>query len=252
MKPTTPDSISLLARLINGEAHLWLTKPGDIKKPGQLAAYAALLSPEETARHKRFRFEQDQHHYLVSHALVRKALSFYGEVDPASWQFSENAHGKPEITVPSIPTPLRFNLSHTEGLVACVITSGADCGVDAETVTAPHNAMGVAKKMFASTEVSVLETLDGEAFLAQFIRYWTLREAYCKALGVGIAHDKKDYAFDLTDMVEAHIRFDEASGNHSDDWQFSLLKPTPDHIVAVAIQTGESQQKRIVSEFIIP
>ena len=245
------DKNTLLTRL-DGETHLWLTKPGDVGEPEQLAGYEALLSPEETTRYKRFRFEKDKHHYLVSHALVRKALSFYEEIEPANWQFSENAHGKPAIAALQLNTPLRFNLSHTEGLVACIITSGAECGVDVETVAAPNNAMGIANKMFARMEVEALEKLDGHAFLEGFIRFWTLREAYCKALGVGIAHDKKDYAFELTDTGEPKIRFDGSSASNSEDWQFILLQPTQDHIAAVAIQLHGAPARKIVSKFIIP
>ena len=46
-----------------------------------------------------------------------------------------NPYGRPEIQVEQGVPPLRFNLSHTTGLVTCAVTRSADVGVDVEQTT---------------------------------------------------------------------------------------------------------------------
>ena len=245
------DKTRWLQRL-DTEAHVWLTRPEDVTDAETLQACLALLSSRESERYRQFRFDRDRHHFLVAHALVRSALSVYVDVDPSSWQFSSNRHGRPEISIADNLPPLRFNLTHTRGLVACVVTLELDCGIDVEQVSARGNLTGIAEKMFATSEKHALQMLDGETLLERFFSYWTLREAYCKALGIGIAHSKRDYCFVEQGSGQWTIRFDALSDGDYQHWQFELTKPTAEHVAAVAIRTAGSPQKTIIHQFVVP
>ena len=245
------DKPHLLQRL-EQEAHIWLTRPEEITAADQLQEYLSLLSVREIERYQQFRFDEDRHRYLVSHALVRSALSAYVDVGPASWQFSSNAYGRPEISGPDIAPSLRFNLTHTAGLVACIVTLQLDCGIDAEKVSARGNLTGVAEKLFAASEQQALKGLAGEALLEGFFSYWTLREAYCKALGVGIAHSKRNYRFLRESNGQWTIDIDAPSGDAMSSWQFALMKPTTEHLLAVAMRTADLADKAIVTGFVVP
>lgn len=234
------------------EAHVWFIEPAAITEASKLAGYKSMLSPHEIERHSRFRFASDRHTYLVSHALVRCVLSQYGDIDPAQWRFSSNQHGRPEISGPSEVPPLRFNLTHTNGLVACIVTLSVDCGIDAEKISVRANLRGVARKMFAETEQRELDKLDGGPFMERFFSYWTLREAYCKARGVSIFHGGKDYFFETTGTKRARIKFDAGYGCNGSHWQFSLTQPTAEHIVAIAIGTSDHQKREVVCRPIVP
>ena len=48
--------------------------------------------------------------------------------------FHEAPNGRLEIDQPSVLPWPRFNISHTTGLVACLVTAENDCGVDIEAV----------------------------------------------------------------------------------------------------------------------
>jgi len=241
----------LLQRL-QQEFHVWLARPEDITHADKLQQYRSLLSAGERARYQRFHFDRDRHHYLVAHALLRRVLSAYVDVGPSSWQFSSNQHGRPEISAPDIAKPLRFNLTHTTGLVACVVTLEVDCGIDVERLSVRGNPMAIAEKMFAVSEQQVLKQLDGEALQDRFFTYWTLREAYCKALGVGIANSRQDYCFVEQEAGQWEIRFAVSSGDASRHWQLALMKPTQEHVMAVAIRTAGVSDKPIVHEFVVP
>jgi 4'-phosphopantetheinyl transferase len=147
---------------------------------------------------------------------------------------------------------LRFNLTHTRGLVACVVTLDHDCGIDIERLSERGNLMRVAEKMFAAGELQALQLLDGQAKLERFYSYWTLRESYCKALGVGIAHSKRDHCFTGQGSGQWTIGFDTCSEQASRHWQFELTKPTAEHVAAVAIRTAGAPEKSIIHNFVIP
>ena len=241
-----------LLQQLESEVHVWLVTPEAITDTERLACYAAMLSPEERVRQQRFHFEKDRHSFLVSHALVRKVLSSYVDVGPADWQFSAGPHGRPEIAGPAGVPALRFNLTHTAGLTACLVTLEVDCGIDAELITGRGSLQAIAEKMFAATELDALKELDGRAFLEQFFIFWTLREAYCKALGVGLGFSKKDYAFEAGSNDRVRIRFDAQAGESDGDWQVTILRPGADHLVAVAVRSDGLSGREVVHRFIVP
>ena len=115
-------------------AHVWLARPEALADAALQARCRGLLSEDEIARHGRLRSAAVRALFLTAHAMKRSALSHYGGVSPESWRFEANAWGRPEITGPAGAPPLRFNLSHTTGLAACVVTRDADCGVDVESL----------------------------------------------------------------------------------------------------------------------
>ena len=240
-----------LLQQLESEVHVWLATPEAITDPEQLACYAAMLSSEERARQQRFHFEKDRHSFLISHALVRKVLSAYVDVGPADWQFSAGRHGRPEIAGPAGVPALRFNLTHTAGLSGCLVSLDADCGIDAELITRRGDLQRVAGKMFADSERDTLKKLDGRAFLEQFFIFWTLREAYCKALGVGIGFSKKDYAFATGSDGRVRISFD-TPADSEDHWQFTILRPGTDHLVAAAVRSDGLSGRDVVHRFIVP
>jgi len=249
---TLPTDNPQLLQQLENEVHVWLTRPEDVTDLDQLQEYQSLLSSDEKERYGRFHFDRDRHHYLVAHVLLRKALSAYVDVDPSAWQFSQNKHGRPEISGPDIEPLLRFNLTHTNGLVACVVAIELDCGIDVERLSARGNLMGIAEKMFATSEQRDLMNLDGQVFLERFFTYWTLREAYCKALGVGIAWSTSNYGFVEEGGERWGIRFDALSNDESDHWRFTLARPTTEHLLAVAVRTAGMSDKSVIQSFVVP
>ena len=251
MKTAHTDKSAPLQRLEN-EVHVWFTRPEAITDPEQLAGYTSILSPLERERQQRFHFDRDRHRFLVSHALLRKVLSCYIDVVPGDWEFTVNQYGRPEISGPEITPPLRFNLSHTVGLAACVVALDADCGIDVEQLTARGNQLAIAEKMFAVSEQAELKKLEGQAFQERFFTCWTLREAYCKALGTGIGHTRNNYAFEIGGGDQCRVRLDASSGDRGEHWQFTLLRPDPEHLAAIAIRSAGLPDKPVIHETIVP
>jgi 4'-phosphopantetheinyl transferase len=202
---------------------------------------AALLSPDERARLRRFHREPDRRLYLFAHALVRTTLSLYApDLPPAQWRFVSNAHGRPEIAPGLVDQPLRFNLSHTRGLVACAVALERDVGVDVEHLEPPNLDLGLAASHFAPAEAQALATRPAAAQRARFFALWTLKEAYIKARGLGLAMPLDQFAFDL-DGSEIGVRFSPEANDDEHAWHFARLAPTPRHALALAARRAPGE-----------
>ncbi len=237
---------SFLERLQH-ESHVWFTVPESIQDRAILRGFLAMLAEDETQRHNRFHIPEDRHRFLVSHALVRRVLSRYCALAPKEWHFSRSEHGKPEICNPEADG-LRFNLTHTAGLAACVVNLSGECGIDAEKVTGRHDPLGVARRMFSQAEYLHQKRLSGQAQLDYFFQRWTLREAYVKARGIGIRFPTRKLFFHVYADDRISVEFDPDIDDCGENWQLQLLRPTARHIAAVAVAHPGEQFKTIVAE----
>ncbi len=241
----------MLQRLEN-EIHVWMCVPDSITDPALLSVYTSMLSRDECERQQRFRFEKDRHAFLVSHALVRRVLSRYADIEPADWQFSRGKQGRPEILRSAGMPPLRFNLTHTRGLAACVVTQDIACGIDAERIIARGNPYAVAEKMFAARELADLKARDDEGFLDRFYVYWTLHEAYSKAQGVGLTRSENRYAFIAEPTGQFTLEPGDVLQAGASDWCFEVSRPTAEHVVSVAFRSADCAGCSVVARFIVP
>jgi 4'-phosphopantetheinyl transferase len=244
-----------LIESLESETHVWFCCPDKITDEVVLDEYLSILSNEERKKYQRFHFKKDSHSYLVSHALVRKVLSRYCNVQPEAWGFSFNRHGKPEISSSMKCPNIKFNLSHTDGMSACVVSLNNDCGVDVENIHRKNKLHAVAERMFAEQETKIVSECDESEMQNKFFDFWTLREAYVKAIGTGLGGSSKEFYFtiDVADGKNkrvAKINFQDKRKEGYTVWQFSLLEPSFDHVAAVAVvvdaDTGE--EKKLVTQ----
>ena len=223
-------------KILHNEAYLWFCHPQFFQDKGLLSEFESVLSAAESERLQRFRFEKDRHSFLVSHAMLRHVLSKYLDLEPSMLQFDTNDHGKPELVNVTGSSLLRFNLTHTEGLSACVVTLNKACGIDAESVHRKNNIAAVAKRMFAAEELAFLASCGNTEL--HFYDFWTLREAYVKAVGTGLAGSSCDFYFSLQpDEQTANIYFKQTA-NDAANWKFSLLELDDEHRLSIAIESS--------------
>ncbi|MEO8682508.1 MAG: 4'-phosphopantetheinyl transferase superfamily protein [Vicinamibacterales bacterium] len=226
----------MLELLPTRAVHVYLVNPEHPDLVPHLDAYQALLTPDERERMARLIFERDRRNFLITRAHVRTMLSRYARVAPADWRFIANVHGRPEILDrPSGVPDLRFNLSHTKGLIACAVTIGREVGVDVEHVgrRLTHD---VAGRFFAPREVADLKALPPAEQPRVFFDYWTLKEAYIKARGFGLALPLGDFAFRLAPPAPVEITFEPSLHDDPATWQFAQAWPTPQHRLGLAVR----------------
>jgi 4'-phosphopantetheinyl transferase len=194
-----------------------------------------VLSPEERMTCGRFVFEKDRLQYLLAHTLLRQTLSQYAPVRATDWRFVAEDYGKPQIALP-LDEPLYFNLSHADGLVACVVARQSQVGVDAEQLGRSGSLLEIAHHFFAPAEVAYMEKHLPSEQREIFFNIWTLKEAYIKARGLGLSLPLQEFAFELKQGQPPGITFSAAINDSPERWRFETLRPGPQHIIAVAAQ----------------
>jgi 4'-phosphopantetheinyl transferase len=214
-------------------ADLWYVRPQTVADPGRLGVYERWLTDDERARWKRFRRDEWRHEFLVTRALVRTVLSQYTGVPPDRWRFTVNRHGRPEISEPHGIPPLRFNLSHTQGLIACLVALEREVGVDVEHTGRGGRLLAIAERYFAPAEREALRELPEAERRERFFEYWTLKESFIKAVGVGVSFGLSRFAFELDPI---RIAFAEGVADDPGSWQFTLRRLGADHVVATSIR----------------
>ena len=206
-------------------------------------ACLALLDTDERERNARFVLPARRREDLVTRAFVRSLLGHHVGVPAEALAFETNAWGRPSLLRPAEPA-LSFNLAHADGLVVCLLACGtpasaaapAVIGVDVENVVCRRPPLEVAADFFASEETAALGALPRMAQGRRFFELWTLKESYIKARGMGLAIPLDGFAFDLSAGI--HIAFRPEVDREPDAWQFALVEPTPEHLVALAVRRG--------------
>lgn len=155
-----------------------------------------VLSVDETTDAVNITHKPTQTRHLAMRILTRLALSERSDqnIPSTQWKIEQNAYGKPELV--SGQANLNFNISHTEGLSTLAIVENKSIGIDIEKI----NSTGIdilPFNMLSDQETETLQKLDGMEKYQYFLRIWTLKEAYSKAVGEGISLDFSTLDFTL-------------------------------------------------------
>jgi 4'-phosphopantetheinyl transferase len=222
-----------LLRLDPGQVDIWLTSLSGIGDH-LLCRYQELMSEGEHARWRRFLVEHARLQHLVARALVRTTLSRYFDVPPRSWQFTANRYGRPCVVEPRPFRSVRFNLSHTSGLVVCAVARARAIGIDVEHIRRQTEFADLAPRVFSPMELASFRRTAPEMQREVFFSFWTLKESYIKARGMGLSLALDGFSFDLAG-ASPRVHFTERCPDDSDRWQFRQYAPTTDHRMAIAV-----------------
>jgi 4'-phosphopantetheinyl transferase len=225
--------------MIDRAIHVYLGLLEEVDTPQVRAACMAMLCPAERQRAERFIFGQHRRQYLLAHGLVRAALSRCAPaVDPGAWRFRVDCYGRPFIAHPRSTKSLYFSISHTDGLVACVVSSCEAVGIDVEATDRFGSLRAIAEHFFSPDEVAALSALPPLEQKDRFFDYWTLKEAYIKARGMGLRLPLDQFSMLIGPTRKVGITF---AADFSDDagrWRFLLASPSSRHRLAVADGSG--------------
>jgi 4'-phosphopantetheinyl transferase len=116
-----------------------------------------------------------------THAGLRQILATYLGVEYASVDVCHDADGKPYVD--GGPP---FSLSDSGDLALIAVGNDVPIGVDIEQIRADRPVEGFAQRFFSPYEREALRPLSGEELVEAFYWCWTAKEAYLRALGVGL------------------------------------------------------------------
>lgn len=227
-----PDAPVVLAPGV--DAHVWLHVP-DVGGDRDAAVVGPWLSTEERLRRERIVHPRALAEFVAGRRLLRHVVAPLCGVAPDALSIVESERGALSID-PALGASWRFNISHTDGLVALALAR-APIGVDVEWLARPGRTVELADRFFAPAEVAALRARPEAHQRDRFFDLWTLKESYIKARGEGLAIPLDSFAFTLEgDTIS--ITIDPRAGDVGARWRFALADVGPAHRVAVALGGG--------------
>lgn len=227
----------------SGEVLLYRTETPPLSR-AMIARLSAKLDRHEQDRAARFVFETDRAVFVAAHALLRHTLGMIFE--GGAIHFRTDAYGKPELDL-DFEHDVRFNLSHTRGMVVCAICRDHPIGVDVEAIDRSVDFEMLAEQYFAAREHELIVEAPPQQRAEIFFRLWTLKEAMLKAVGVGLAGPLREFAFTL-EPVTSKMRL--ARAEAASEWQVCEYAPTTVHRLALAVRRPPAQPVKVVSQLI--
>jgi 4'-phosphopantetheinyl transferase len=223
---------------LHGTAEVWLLPESTVDRLAAALDADRLLTTDERARRDRLLRPDSRRRFVGARLLSRHVLSHYAGLPPAAWQFATGPYGRPEIAGDNI-LDLDFNVSHTEGLITCVVSRHRRTGVDTERWPARPEAVRLAGRVLSDRERRWLDALPEPAQRRLFSGYWVLKEAYTKALGLGL--QRRFDSFEVRDGPAGHPVPVDPLGGEGGRWQLHLLDVPPAHLVGVAMWRGPAE-----------
>lgn len=142
------------------------------------------LSATELAHQTRLRTLALRQTYGRAHGFLRAVLELYTMQPAKDLFFAANSYGKPILA----DFALHFNLSYRAGRALLAVSDAGPVGADVEQLAPVTNAEALVKELFSPSEQSAIQAAALRASCGPlFYTIWTRKEAYAKALGMGLS-----------------------------------------------------------------
>jgi 4'-phosphopantetheinyl transferase len=145
---------------------------------------AACLAPAERRRAEGLARPRDRDRFVAARGWLRRVLARELRCAPEAVPIAAGAHGRPVVA----GCALRFSASRSAGAALFATSWTTEVGVDVEAVRPDADVAGLAARFFSDAERRALAGLPARDRTAASFQCWTRKEAYGKALGVGLGY----------------------------------------------------------------
>jgi 4'-phosphopantetheinyl transferase len=170
--------------IVRGSVDVWCVSIQSLER--RLEALSALLTPEEIAKAKAYKFERHRRRFCIARGMLRAMLGEYLGRSPADVALAHGAEGKPALAARA-PESLHFNVSHSADLVVYTFCRDAEVGTDVEYLDRTLNRDLIVNRAFSQTELECYYGAGVEQRLRTFFQIWARKEARLKARGLRMA-----------------------------------------------------------------
>jgi 4'-phosphopantetheinyl transferase len=202
-----------------------------------------ILNAEEINRADRFHFERDRRRFIAARAQLRLILGEYLAQDPQAITLSYGERGKPHVA-----EPVAFNISHSEELAVVAVAQERILGVDVEAIRTIEDLEGIARRFFSTRENEVLFNIPVREQSEAFFRCWTLKEAFVKATGDGLAHPTESFDVTFGRGEQAELLSVEGKPDEPSRWKLFQFSPAPNFVGALAVEGQDWELRRFEYE----
>jgi 4'-phosphopantetheinyl transferase len=187
-----------------------------------------LLNEEEKIRANKYRIEQKRKTYIFTKALLKTLLPYYAQKDSSKF-ICKNTYGKPYIK----KSDLYFNISHTQDMSIIAFSKQHEIGIDVESMHYDSNIMDISTKYFTKREKHWIDNLPKNKQKEGFLYCWVRKEAYIKALGLGLSLPLDSFHVLCENQ---HLMSNKCFHIHH-QWYLHPLDISTQHLGAICIQS---------------
>jgi 4'-phosphopantetheinyl transferase len=198
-----------------------------------------LLSAEERRRADAFAFERDARRFIVSHAVLRALLGHATGILPGELSFRREPGLRPVLEA-SAARPIHFSLSRSEELVLIGLAS-RPLGVDVEWLAKTVDTEAMGDLVLSRREREAFRRLDPSDRQKAFLKCWTQKEAYLKAIGQGLNVSPASVEVCFGPGETTGLKSVAGDSRAAARWFIDLVEPAEGYVGAVAI-LGNRQQ----------
>lgn len=214
------------APLEEHQVHIWLAHQPTVKH--QAASLRQWLSSSDLERAERYLFQKDRDRFILSQGILQVLCSSYLGISPLIVSFTKNPYGKPGL----LDSNLYFNLSHSGEWIIYGFGRKPFIGIDIEQERPIENLHSLVGYYFSPAEVRAFTRESADRQLTAFYRGWTRKEAYIKAVGMGLSLSLHDFDVSLDETPRL------LSTQHEADCHFYDLQVADGYTACLAVNTS--------------
>ena len=160
----------------------------------KLNLYKSILDSETVQKARWFKFEGDQNKYIICQGILRLLLADYLKIKTSEIIISSQKKGKPFV---ANDNPVFFNMSDSGSVCVYAFSKFCELGIDIEKKRNLPDLEELIKKNLTKKEIEYINKKPAEK-TNNFFRFWTIKEAYLKAIGEGmrLTPDKLEFNID--------------------------------------------------------
>ncbi|HWE03445.1 MAG TPA: 4'-phosphopantetheinyl transferase superfamily protein [Tepidisphaeraceae bacterium] len=218
------------------EVHVWHIR----LDAAPLAAWD-ILSSDEQARARQYRFDVHRNRFVSCRAQLRRLLGQYAGDAPERLTFEYGPHGKPALAGATARKSIAFNVSHARDSALLAFTPASQVGVDIESSLTRLDFQNLADRFMSQGEAAHIRGAVDSA--RAFYACWTRKEAWMKAIGCGLSDplSRFDTSSTLGHMTGA-VACDDFPRSV---WTLHELAPEPHLLACVAVEGANIGVRRL-------
>jgi 4'-phosphopantetheinyl transferase len=215
-----------------GEVHLWRVGVADM--PDDEASLAETLSRGERHRAGRFAFPHLSRRRLAGRMALRYLLGAYLRTASRDLSFGTRVRGKPFVkSGDGSPSALEFNISDAGDYVMIAVGRSRPLGVDIEAIRPIQEADEIVSRNFSAQEQAAYQHLPASKKQLGFFTAWTSKEAYAKAVGLGLYLPLETFSVTLDPDQPARLLEVDGSPAKAAEWRLMQIAAPEGHVGAL-------------------
>ncbi len=148
-----------------------------------MGKYTYLLNQDEIERANKFRIKNKYKSYITTRIILKLLLQYYTNKKQHTIHLYKNSYGKPYVK----DSNLYFNISHTVDMSLIAFSKTNEIGIDLESTQCNSTIIDISTKYFTKREKLWIKNLPKNKKTEGFLYCWVRKEAYIKALGLGLS-----------------------------------------------------------------